>query len=81
MTKANTRALGEMTKYIDEELQCVERLVGKLSAQRKDGKCDKYMAGIIDHLIEELLFLRACLYSHPPYLLNHDAAYRRGKPT
>ncbi len=81
MTKANTRSPGEMTKYIDEELQCVERLVGKLSTQRKEGKCDNYMAGTIDHLIEELLFLRACLHSHPPYLPNHDAAYRKSGPT
>ena len=59
--------MSELTEYCDEELQCVERVIGQLNKQRRAGQCDSMMGSTIDHLIEEVLFLRACLTMHPPY--------------
>ena len=59
--------MSEMTPYISEEFECVERVIGTLNTQARKGQCDKYMRGTIAHLIDEVLFLRACLTRHPPY--------------
>ena len=62
--------MSEMTQYVDEELQVVERIVGTLNKQAKEGRCDGQMLGTIRHLVEEMLFLRAVMYKHPPYKVN-----------
>ena len=61
----------ELTEYNSEELKCVERIIGELHSQALNGQCDTRMRGTIEHLIEEVLFLRAVLTKHPPYSLAH----------
>lgn len=60
--------MSELTKYQSDQLVAVERIIGKMSKLRKEGRCDSKMAGELDHLIEEVLFLRQVLSSHPPAL-------------
>ena len=59
--------MSEMTPYISEEFECVETILAELSSQSRKGQCDKHMRGTIAHLLDEVLFLRACLTMHPPY--------------
>jgi len=57
----------ELTRYCNEELQSVERIVGQLRRQGAEGRCDRLMRGGLQHLADEMLFLRAVLTKHPPY--------------
>ena len=60
--------MSELSQYQSEQLAVCERIIGSMSKLRKEGRCDGKMSVELNHLIEEMLFLRQVLMSHPPAL-------------
>ncbi len=64
--------MSEITEYLDGQLRSVEALVGRLRYLSVTGHCDSTMTGAVDWLADEVLFLRAALHKHPPYIAPRD---------
>jgi hypothetical protein len=58
----------ELSQYQRDQLVICERVIGKLNQLRQTGHCDSEMGETLAWLVDEMLFLRQILHSHPPAL-------------